>query len=190
MREQCVYLSNISAHLGVLFSCSKGSEVKEKHHRAEVHKMPSLNHTERLWKLCAGHHLQQNQMILRVTVALPGQLGTSGTGAAIWRMAGSSLAEFLISWAPESPPVACFQLWLLTQSSLLHSSRVLVPSWLSTSADDGKGNGNEIVLGSLAIVWPSTARLWQGSPWGIKILGLGCFPLLLEKCLEWTMEEE
>lgn len=160
MREHCVHLSNISAHLSVLFSSYKGSEKKEKHFRVGVHKMPFLNHTEQFWKLCA----QKNRMILRVAA----QLGTSGTGASIWRMAGSSLAEFLVSWAPESLPVACFQPWLLPLSSLLHSSRVPLPRWLSNSEDDGKGNGNEIGLGSLATVWPSTTRLWQDSRWGIK----------------------
>lgn len=188
MREHCVHLSNILTHLGVLFSYSKGSEVK--HFRAGVDKMPSLNHTEWLWKLCAGHHAQQNQMILRAAAALPAQLGTLGTGVTIWRMAGSSLAEFLVSWAPESPPVVCFPPWLLPKSSLFHSSRVMLSRWLSTSEDDGKGNGKEIVLGSLAIVWPSTTRLWQHSPWGIKILGWGYYPsLLLERCSEWAMEE-
>lgn len=113
MREHCAHVSNILAHLDVLFSCSKGSEVKEKHFRVGVYKMPSLNHTEQLWKLCAGYNAQQNQMILGVAAALPAQLGPLGTGAIIWRMTRSSLAEFLVSLAPESPPVSCFQLWLL-----------------------------------------------------------------------------
>lgn len=174
MREHCVHLSNISARMGVLFSCSKGSEVKEKHFRVEVHKMPSLNHTEWLWKLCAGHHPQQNQMTPGAAAALPAQLGTSGTGATIWRMAGFRLAEFLVTWAPESLPVA--EYW--------YPGDYLLPRMME------RGTGMRGCWGALPL-WPSTTRFWQSSPWGIKILGLGCFPALpLERCSEQTVEKE
>lgn len=179
MREYCVHLS-ILAQLVILFNCCKQSEVNEKHSGAGVHKMPFLSHTEWLWKLCTGHHLQQNQMILRVAA----ELFTVGY---FWNWSHylKYLEEFLVSWAPETPlfpALATAPDFLVT---FWHTK--LVPRWLSSSED---GEGNEIPLGSLAVVWPSTRSFWQGSSWRIKVPGIICFPsVLLEKCPEWTMEE-
>lgn len=56
-----VCISAIFWHTWVLLRYSKGSDVKGKHFSVGVHKMPSLKHTERPWKLCAGHHPHQKQ---------------------------------------------------------------------------------------------------------------------------------
>lgn len=61
LRKCCLHLSSILAHLCVLFSCSKGWEVKEKQFRVGVHRTPSLNRTEVLWMLCVVTTLSRNR---------------------------------------------------------------------------------------------------------------------------------
>lgn len=109
LREHCLHLSSILAHLcGVLFSCSKGWEVKEKHFRV-VHRIPFLNHTEVLWMLCVVTMLSRNRWFS----------GLQQHFQHIWVFqeleppSEEWLGPALQTWALESPPVACFQRWLV-----------------------------------------------------------------------------